>query len=337
MLGILLALVLASALLPGCGSKKATSEPSPTAPVTAPPAATTPAPVKEPPPAPKLPGAVAVMIDNHVDAVPQSGLDKADIVYEMEAEGGITRFMALFYRESAEKVGPVRSARMGFYDIAYAYGLPYVHVGGNYDVLLELKNRNRRLLNVDDMTGTGGSFWRTTDRKAPHNDYTSTTRIVNWANEVKFGFKPLAFFPEGPAPAGGKPVTAVAFTWGPKSQDVIWTWNGMRFERSQSGVPHVTDTGARIQADNLVVLFTKFVWDQKVQDGEGEYHVSIVGSGSGYFYRDGKVIPIQWKKTAKEEPYTFTTAAGESVPFGPGQTWVEVLKSPEHVTQGAPQ
>lgn len=333
-------LVLAAALLPGCGSKKASSDSAPAAPVTAPSSPATEAP-KQPAPAPapvpKLPGALGVMIDNQADARPQSGLDKADIVYEMEAEGGITRFLALYFRESAEKVGPVRSARMGFYDIATAYGIPYVHVGGNYDVLLELKNRNKRLLNIDDITGGGEAFWRTKDRQAPHNDYTSTDRVVTFAKERGFGLKPLPFFAEGDPPAGGTPVTTLAFSWGPKSQDVTWTWNGKRFERSQSGAPHVTDAGARIQTDNLVLLFTKFVWDQKAQDGEGQYYVTITGSGSGYYFRDGKGYPIKWSKPSREEQYVFTTAAGSPLVFGSGQTWVEVLKSPEHVTQGSPQ
>ncbi len=337
------ALLLTGALA-GCGSKKPAS--GDVTPVTnTPPVTTNPEPVKppepakpvDPRPAAKLPGAIGIMVENSFQSRPQAGLDKADLVYELEAEGGITRFLALYYRETAEKVGPVRSARMGFYDIAVAHGLPYAHAGGNNDVLKTLAQGHANLLNIDEINTCGGCFWRSNDRVAPHNLYTSTDRIVNKGKDAGFQLKPLAAYAEGAAMQGGKPVTEIAFHWGGDSMRASWTWNGKRYERFQESKPHVMESGAQIQADNVVMLFTSYKWDQAAQWGEGQNNISIVGSGSGYLFRDGQAWPITWKKPAREQHYTLTTADGAPVQLAYGQTWFEVLKSKDHVTKGLPE
>lgn len=335
---------LATALA-GCGSKADTTaqQPAPPPPSTAETGAVpTPTPVTPDVatptrPQPQLPGAIGVMVENSPQARPQAGLDQADLVYEMESEGGVSRFLALFYQEKAERIGPVRSARMGFYDVATAYAIPYAHAGGNNDVLIELKERNKRLLNLDEIYTCGYCFWRGTEREAPHNLYTSTDKILARAQEVSFGLKPIHRFDEGAPTDGGKPVTELAFSWGPGTQDVSWSWNGKRYERSQSGGPHKMESGAQIQADNVVVLFTKYVWDSAAQWGEGQYNISIVGSGSGYLYREGKAWPIRWDKGAREEHYKLTTTDGKPVRLAVGKTWVEVLKTKEHVVKGLPE
>jgi len=342
---LFLTLLVLIIVLAGCGTAKQEvstvkgQEPAPTPPTTATPTHTEPSspPPAPPRPDPQLPGTIGIMVENSPESRPQAGLEKADIVYEMEAEGGITRFLAFFYRFSSEKVGPVRSARMGFYDIATAYGVPYAHAGGNYDVLVELKDRNRRLLNLDEILTCGPCFWRISARKAPHNLYTSTDRIVGRAKELGFGLKPLPPLTEGAAPAGGKPAHEIALHWGPRSQTVSWAWNGKRYERTESDTPHVMESGGRLQADNVIVLFTRFAWDGKAQDGEGQYNVSVVGSGSGFVYRDGQVYPLRWSKTAREEHYQLTTPEGSAVLLAPGQTWFEVLKAKEHVSSGLPE
>ncbi len=286
---------------------------------------------------PELPGALAVMIENSWNARPQAGLEKADLVYEMEAEGGITRFLALFHTRRPNRLGPVRSARMGFYDVAVAYGVPYAHAGGSADVREELRYRNTRLLDLDGIYTCGRCFWRIQERRMPHNLYTDAETLIARAREVGWELKPLYRFPRGEAPAGGQAAAAIAFDWGQGSQDVTWTWDGQRYLRSQSGGPHVAETGEQISARNVILLFTRYVWDPNTNDGKGQHHVSIVGSGSGYLFRDGRVWPIRWSKPSREEHYTFTTPDGDPALLAPGRTWVEILKGEVYVTAGIPR
>lgn len=225
---------------------------------------------------------------------------------------------------------------MGFYDIASAYGVPYGHAGGSEEALAMLRQRSSPLLDLDEIYTCGGCFWRSKEREAPHNLYTSTALVTGRAKEVGFGLAPLHRFPEGDM-QGGQAVSAVAFSWGPETQQVSWKWNGKRYERSQSGAPHRMEDGALIEADNLVLLFTRYVWDPKAQPWSGLHRITIVGSGAGYLYRDGHAWPIQWSKSARGEHFQFTTPDGAPVALAPGQTWVEVLKSKEHLTTGKPE
>lgn len=289
---------------------------------------------KAPPRQPALPGAVGVMVENSWGARPQVGLDKADLIFEMEAEYGITRFLALFQRQGADRIGPVRSARMHFYDIATAYRIPYAHAGGSAEVLLELRDRNTRLLNLDEIYTCGGCFWRSQDRKPPHNLYTSTDLLVGHARAAGFRLHPLPAQPIGEPPAGGKPAETVAFSWGPKSQEVEWNWNGQRYQRTQSGVPHLLEGSVQIETDNLILLFTRFQWRAESNNGIGSYKVDIAGSGNGLLYRGGHRYPVRWEKVSREEHYRLTNPDGSPLHLAGGQTWITILKGEHDVTSG---
>jgi len=332
--------VLVSGAIYGCGSKKETAAPAPPPPApveqTQPKPPDTPAPVAPTRPQAALAGAVGIMVENSSMARPQAGLEKAELVYEMEAEYGITRFLALFYQDKAERVGPIRSARLGFFDVAVAYGLPYGHAGGNMDVLAELR-RNKRLLDLDDIYTCGDCFWRISERQAPHNLYTSPDRLLTRAKEAGWTVKPLDRFPEGAAPGAGVAAAEIAFSWGAESQEVTWKWDGKRYQRFQSGGPHKVESGAQIESDNVVVLFTRFEVDRVSQPDGEQNNISIVGSGTGYLFRDGKVWPLKWTKGSREQHYAFTTSDGAPLTLAVGQTWIEVLKAKEHLVAGAPK
>lgn len=286
---------------------------------------------------PALPGAVGVMVENSWGARPQVGLNKADLIFEMEAEYGITRFLALYHRQKADRIGPVRSARMHFYDIAKAYRIPYAHAGGSAEVLLELRDRNTHLLNLDEIYTCGGCFWRSRDRKPPHNLYTSTDLLVGHARAAGFRLHPLPALPVGEPPSAGKPVETIAFSWGPKSQEVEWHWNGERYQRTQSGVPHLLEENLQIETDNLILLFTRFRWNGQSNNGIGSYQVEIAGSGDGLLYRGGKRYPVRWEKPSREEHYRLTNPDGSPVPLAEGQTWITILKGKQDLKAGLSQ
>lgn len=324
-----LLLLLFLLILQGCGKKPTptTAPPPPDPPTVTPPVVEAPPPEKpEPEPAvepePELIGALGVMVENSPGARPQAGLNQADIVYELETEYGITRFLSFYHTKHAAKIGPVRSARMGFYEIAKAYGLPYGHAGGNPDVLSTLA-LERIIPDLDEIYTCGGCFWRSDDRVPPHNLYTSTELVT--ANAAERGIQPLPLhrFPSG-AITGGRPATQVRYSWGPETQDVAWEWDGKRYVRFQSGAPHMLEDGSAVTTDNLVLFWTRYVW---VFKGEWQHDVSIQGSGEGYLFRNGLVYPITWEKAGATEHYIFTLEDGSPALLSPGQSWVAVIKS----------
>jgi hypothetical protein len=121
----------------------------------------------------------AVMIDNYpTDARPQSGLHDAEIVYEVEAEGGVTRYLALYLSAAPSKIGPVRSARTYFVELARPYDALYAHAGGNDDVWGPLKLlREGGFADMEEIVGTPEAFWRDSTREMPHNLYTSVAKL----------------------------------------------------------------------------------------------------------------------------------------------------------------
>lgn len=274
------------------------------------------------------------MIENSPGARPQIGLDRADLVYESESEYGITRFLALFEREGAPVIGPVRSARKPFIEMATPYKVPYAHAGGSNEALGMLVATPSGLLNVDEIYVCGYCFWRSDDREAPHNLYTSSDLQVDYAAERGFALQPLRRFPEGNL-AGGEAVVRIAYDWGQGTQDAQWDWDGARYRRSQSDGPHLMADGAQLATDNLVLLFTRFVWHEDAQPQSGLYQIDVVGSGQGILYRDGKGWPIRWSKASRSAHINLTLTDGGPALLKPdGQTWVAFLKTPNHVRTG---
>lgn len=126
---------------------------------------------------------LAVMVENEYNARPQSGLDKAGVVYEVLAEGGITRFLAIYLGETVDEIGPVRSARPYFLDYTMEYDGIYIHYGASPQGYTDLKKLKIDAINgmYDDVT-----FWRDKSRKEPHNAYTNTEKIITTSKEHGF-------------------------------------------------------------------------------------------------------------------------------------------------------
>jgi hypothetical protein len=120
---------------------------------------------------------LGVIIENHGDARPQSGLNNADLIYETVAEGGITRFLAIFHSTPASEIGPVRSARDYFAELANEWGVLFAHVGGSDEVLAQLAQKQYK--NIDSLNEFffGKYFRRVKTRAAPHNTYTSHSEL----------------------------------------------------------------------------------------------------------------------------------------------------------------
>ncbi len=330
----------------------------------------TPEPEPGPPPAPKFYSPLtgletreeltkqrpfAVMIDNHSDARPQSGLDKAGIVYEVLAEGGITRYFAVFLDTPAHEIGPVRSARDYFLDLAMELDAIYVHCGQSPQAEVEIPKLGINDLNLEFSVPFRYS-WRSNERKAPHNLYTSTDRLLAAAAEKKYRMtisgSPRELFkrvtPPTPSagstapstgstappagspttPASGAPAREVTITY-PKAYEeyfLSWTYDQSTgtYSRFVKGQPHVDKvTEKQLTTPNIIVQYVRS--EPIPKDPALRINVYFVGEGRAQLFSQGVMIEAKWTKASREAPTVFTDAQGNPLVLVPGQTWIEVV------------
>ncbi|WP_187274132.1 DUF3048 domain-containing protein [Paenibacillus sp. N3.4] len=268
-----------------------------------------------------------VMVENAPQARPQTGLDQADIVYEILAEGEITRFVSVFQSHDAKVIGPVRSIRPYFVEIGDALDAVIVHAGWSQDAMNIMAGR--KLSHLDEVYGDGAYYWRATDRKAPHNLYTSVDKMKQGAEARKFRSEwngpLLTFAKEGQAKLTGAAVNYIQI---PYIQGYFASYEYKAAEgvymRSMEGKPHVDkETGKQLQTKNLLVLESK----HKIVDNEGRREVDVFGPGKGLIFQEGRSQAITWeRKNGLLRAY----ADGREVPLLPGNTWVQIV--PEGTT-----
>lgn len=285
------ALVLAAVLLSACGEEQATPEPVRVVAPTAQPQPTEvpqPSPTATPAPAiavsvltglpieeESLPRPLAVMINNAPAARPQSGISEADILYEVLAEGGITRLIGIFQSHAGVvKIGPIRSIRPYLLDIGESYGGITVHAGGSPDAYAILQRQKKA--DMDEIGRAGAYFWRDKERKAPHNLYSNAAKLregaakLGYAESVKVpGF--LFHDPEY-IPVEGTPALALGVNFLLKSYNVGYHYNAEQrtYARWVNGKPHLDLNNNRpVEAANIIVMGS----DHKVLDDVGRLQV----------------------------------------------------------------
>lgn len=272
--------------------------------------------------------ALAVKIDNHPAARPQSGLNKADVVFEENVEG-ITRFIAVLHSQGSDPVGPIRSGRTQDIDLLASFNKPlFAWSGGNANVTRAVNSSD--LVNVGHSASKGkGGYFRSNDKRAPHNLYARTTDLWTLAPEGS-GPPPAQFIFRGTSDA--KPATSsvvdgakVAMT----GLKVYWKWDAnrgefLRFtENSRRQLePHVSDED-QVNAKNVVVLYTTY---ERSQADPNSPHAVTVGTGVGFVLTDGGLIEVAWERPNAQAPFTFTDTAGAVVRMTPGRTWIEVAR-----------
>ena len=273
-----------------------------------------------------------VMLDNHYGARPQAGLNQADHVYEILAEGRITRYMAVFQSGSPSPVGPVRSARPYFIDRALEYDAYYVHVGGSMQAMTDIINLN--MADIDGLSSGSNVFWRSKHKRIPHNMYSSAEAIRK--ESLRKGYRQSGefegmLFNETITAPGGEVCTYVKARYKQSSsRDTVgyfieFTYNAEtnEYERSVNGSAHLDENdGTRITADNIIVQIAV----HKVIDDEGRREVSLIGQGNGYFITNGEKLEITWEKSDRYARTIFRDLNGEEIKFNPGNTWFQVVE-----------
>ncbi|WP_053217304.1 DUF3048 domain-containing protein [Virgibacillus senegalensis] len=267
---------------------------------------------------------VAVMVNNHHKARPQSGLSKADIVFEILAEGRITRFMALFHSEQPDVIGPVRSARPYYFNLADDYGALYVYHGAANFIEDMLKNGAADHLNGAYYDNDGHLFKRSSDRVAPHNSYLQFAAVKEVAEgkgyEMQADYEPLPFLNgEETADVPGDSASEVSFSYNDTPVRYVYDEELDKYLRYNGDSQTVELDGEEaVQLDNILIMATH----HEVIDDAGRREVDMESGGPAYLLQKGKVQEVQWENF---DGRILPVKDGEPVGFVPGKTWINVI------------
>jgi hypothetical protein len=309
---------------------------------------------------------LAVMIENSVDARPQSGLGDADIVFEAIAEGGVTRFMGMFYcgvQKYDTIIAPVRSARTYFIEYASGFNYPlYVHVGGanipgpanalgqigdygwnqendlnqfsiGYPTFVRNNNRlDRDVATEHTMETTTELLWKVADKR----DWT------NIAPERKLGRKTVGGddwketykgwnYQDKAGEIGDTSNVSYEFWDGFGDYGVEWQYNkeANTYKRLMAGEAHIDlNNNKQIEASNVIVLLTK---EKGPIDELKHMLYTTIGKGNALIFKNGDVVKATWSKKTRESELEFFDRKGDEVEFARGLTWISVVSSTTEV------
>ncbi len=265
----------------------------------------------------------AVMIENSLDARPQSGLQDAEVVYEAIAEGGITRFAALYQQNQPELIGPVRSLRMYYLDWIAPYDPSIAHVGGSLYSLQEVRNGNHKDI---DQFFNASTYWRASDRYAPHNVYTSSAKLNELNTSKGYTSANPQPLPHGDSPLGSAaPANQINVTMSSAPYNSNWNYDtgSKSYLRSQAGEPHMDREKGQLSAQVVVVLDMQM--DLVMEDGWREnYHTA--GTGDAMIFAGGTAMSAVWHKENMGQQLSFTSKQdGKPLPLPRGKTWISAV------------
>jgi hypothetical protein len=272
--------------------------------------------------------ALAVKIENSVEARPQTGLNAADLVWEEVVEGGITRYVAVYHSRFPAEIGPVRSVRPMDAAIAAPLKGLFAFSGGQPDFVAGVGAAGLQVLSHD--AGAPG-FYRLDTRYAPHDVYADTRVLAGLADAEHQAAPPeqfdVASAGEQPAAvAAGTPASAIGVTLS-KSSSPRWTWSASAgaWLRAEGDTPAVEADGSRLHAANVVVLRVDVV-DTSYVDPAGNPvpETVMVGEGDALVATGGHTLAVRWSKVSDDAPVILSSASGGPVRLAPGSTWIEL-------------
>ena len=283
---------------------------------------------------------IAVVVNNHYSALPQNGLLNADVIYEVLAESEITRFVAIFHSEMPlDKVGPIRSTRTYFADMALNHDAIFVIHGGTVDGYQRARNNFDALL--DGMVLEPTIFWRdrnypqwtgiSSQRALEHSSYSSWQRISQHLQaqnkrdtiepDPQLGFN-FGEIPQTIRRVGNAQVVSVPFSF-------LYT-RTFEFEPAQNRYLVSNHHGAHVDAETREQLVTnnilvQFVHSRVIDPVAGYKAVDTVGSGDGYLFTGGEQFVLRWQKASHTSPMQWFFECGTPLVLTPGKTWICVF------------
>ena len=335
-----LAALVVGSLLAGCSSASTSSSASSATrvAVSTPQATTTESSiVPTPTPAPTFAAPLMIQVENAPDSRPQSGIGDADLVYEYETEGGISRFSTLFFHQPAGAVGPVRSSRLATLALLRIYTPVLLYSGASQYVIRLLQSSGLQEYNEDT---SGGALFRIGWRAPPHNLYTDGGQASGLLNRVHPTPVTYQLWPRtalDALPAGG---TAGGHVTVPVSNEErpSFTWHpelGGYTRSEPTGALIDADTGKPVVASTLVVLQVPVRLGPEVEDVSGArgLDVTVTGSGAAQVFTGGFQFSGTFNQPASGPP-TLTTGSGAPAPIAPGLVWIMLVRRGSAATAG---
>lgn len=274
---------------------------------------------------------IAVMINNHAEARPQSGLNSADIVYETLVESGITRYLAIFWSEQPNKVGPIRSARQYYLEWLSPYDPLYV-----YDGCADTENPktdacgNIYSYNIKKIATTGAWRWNDGRRYAPHNEYSSTVSTWEYAKKMNWDSLPKIEewkFKNDAIVTDRGEETKVSIVFHERMNnsglyDTQWTYDSksnsyLRFVGKQADLDQESNT--QVYAKNVIIQEISMT---PSYDDKGRIIQDTIGEGKAVFLIDGNITEGVWKKSTRTDRTSYYDSAGKEIQFNRGRTWI---------------
>ena len=277
---------------------------------------------------------VAVMINNLKKAMPQKGISGADIFYEIEVEGDITRCLAVFTDLSkVDGIGPIRSARTVFNSVAVSYDAPLIHCGGSPGLALAARYgaTSDRIANWEHIDADSKYFFRDYDRYNSgyaweHTLFTTGEKLknaidaygYNTPTDKTYGLQ----FMDSVSLDGEKAEKITVKFKGGKSTILTYDASIGRYKLNMHGSEHIDgNTGEAVSFKNVIAIYTKQWY---ASDGTHKFYDSI-GSGEGYAAINGKIVPIKWSREGLRTPFTYTLADGTPLNLEVGTTYIALV------------
>ena len=280
---------------------------------------------------------VAVMFNNLKEALPQLGISQADIIYEIPAEGGVTRMLGVFQSlEGVETLGSIRSTRAYYLEAALGHDAILVHAGGSPEAYEDIPNWG--VNNIDGVRGGPSQdvvFWRDAERRKnagyEHSLLTSGEKILEYLGKGKYRtehkdtYQYTQNFAQDGTPKGGSAAERFKLYYTTYKTGVFqYDAEKKQYMISEYGSPYVDgNTGEQVGATNVLVLETSINIIRG--DKEGRLTVKMSGSGEGTYFCGGKCVPIQWSKADRNSQFVYKLKDGTPLTLGEGTSYVCIM------------
>ncbi|WP_213819000.1 DUF3048 domain-containing protein [Garciella nitratireducens] len=268
---------------------------------------------------------IIVQIENTAQSRPQSGISKADLIYEMEVESQITRLTAFFLSEYPDKVGPVRSTRKQHIYLWKEWDYPYVFYGGSQpkgqNIYEIIKNLEIQAPKIDGME-TQNSFFRSKDRSSPHNAYIDLSNVIKYAYHYQPKQRSIYFDPKSvlKGTEGGK----VRFSYN-KKNEIFYLYNekSKEYERFINGEPMIDQENQKqVTTKNIIIQYANHY---KVPSTVYT-NIDLVGSGKAMYFTEGIMRTGTWKRKDIHSFTLYYDENGKELPLRPGKTFIQIVR-----------